>query len=122
MFATRNSRKFGIKATARTESSYAAVKSQLRNRNGHIHDLHLAIMETKERQQDRSKLILNDQRKGDLPSTQRPLYRELRGRVSQHALKEILGKEPEAAEALRDPRGKDFLCAGKYHSQYGLPC
>lgn len=122
MFVTKGNRNFGIRATARTESSHAAVKSQLRNRNGHIHDLHVAIAEVCARQYDRLQLILNNERRGNLPSTQRPLFRELRGRVSFYALKEVLKNEAQAREALRDPRGNNFQCTESYHAQYGLPC
>ena len=50
IYATQALRNFGVKATARTESSHAAIKSQLRNRKGDLHDLHTDIKDMLEGQ------------------------------------------------------------------------
>lgn len=79
-------------------------------------------MEVCERQQDRLKQIVNDDKKGDLWSTKGELYNFLRGKVSQFALKMILDQEKEAWNAVRDPQGKNFGCTGIFRGQFGLPC
>lgn len=123
IFATRSLRNFGVKATARTESSHAALKSQLRNRKGDLHELHTGILDMLNSQRGALEHIISNEKYKTLPKAHgKPQYHELQGTVSHFALAELVKNEEYAGEAIKDPCGKNFRCSGLYRVQFGLPC
>lgn len=128
LYTIETNRNWGIRATSRTESAHSALKSQLRSRVGHLDLLHKAIEGLKKKQHDSWDVALNDERKGALEFAQQPIFRELRGRVSFHALKLIRDNADKAREAQsdwdtgRNPGRWNWDCTRAYNAQWGLPC
>lgn len=121
VFATRRNRNFDIKATSWAESSQAAVKKQLRNRNGDLVTLYTAIKHMRESEIEKHRHTVNDQPYKGISKTRENLwFRGVRVRITQVASQQLLNHETEALEALRDPNGKDFNCTGQYRIPYWL--
>ena len=89
LFATRNYRNYGIRATSRTESSHAELKKYLKNRLADLHRLYLAIQTMMENKKERYEAQLARERAGRLPKYTRIALNPLCLRVSFKALELI---------------------------------
>lgn len=81
-FATKLHRNYGVRATSRAEGSHSNLKRHLKNRNGSLDDLNIAVSRVREWQQKKFDQEREKQRHRVLPNHNQPLYQLVRCRVS----------------------------------------
>ncbi|KZZ97203.1 hypothetical protein AAP_00846 [Ascosphaera apis ARSEF 7405] len=111
---------FGVQSTSRTESAHASLKAHLSNTKATWDVLLRAIKATFDQQRTTYRNRLNAKRGKDLVTCRdEPVFRELKRKVSHHALKLLLERWQLALHALKHS-GHDIVCDGTgYHAGIG---
>ena len=125
LFATRNYKNYGIRATSRTESSHAELKRYLKNRLADLRRLYSAIEMMMTQKIKRYEVQLAKEKSERLPKyTRIALLNPLCLRVSSKALELIHQQFNQANDYYIGRLQRRDLppCTRGFRRQYGLPC
>jgi hypothetical protein len=120
-YSTKNHRNFGIKATARVESTHGQLKRLLKTRRIDLNTLLQAIEECLDRLQDNYKESHQEQTSKRVKKYNHHVTKRLRYLVGFVGL-DLITKQVELALNSLKNQARPGVCTASFRLQYGVPC